>query len=200
MRFNFPSRQHVIQLVFQLSWNEAALLTEFLPVIAYLYILALCGDGSDIGDMTESEDQQELVYLFICRINSADFSGKVLRCERIVPNFIVRQWNSNLSAICGVFSPPVMEPGYVFEQSRQMCPAVLNMLNCAKFNFSSVGLYFYICLCNNNNNDNNNNSNNHNYNNNLIYIAPLKTYIYKVPHNNNKTVMQNIPTYIHVYV
>ena len=33
----------------------ADLLTEVLPVIAPLYILALCGDGGDVGDVTESE-------------------------------------------------------------------------------------------------------------------------------------------------
>ena len=55
--FNFPSHQHVTQLVFQLSFNVAALLMEVLPVMASLYIPALCGDGGDIGDMTELEDQ-----------------------------------------------------------------------------------------------------------------------------------------------
>lgn len=66
------------------------------------------------------------MYLSICRINDADFSGKALRCEIIVPGFIVRHWNSNLSAICRKCSPPVMEPGYVNERSR-MDPTILTV-------------------------------------------------------------------------
>lgn len=42
---------------------------------------------------------------------------------------------------CGVLSSPVMGPGYVFKQSRQMCAGVLNMLNCAKFNFFVSGFF-----------------------------------------------------------
>ena len=57
IRFNLPSSRHVIQVVFQLPCNVAILLMEVLPVIASLYIPALCGDGGDISDMTESEDQ-----------------------------------------------------------------------------------------------------------------------------------------------
>ena len=48
-----------------------------------------------------------------------------------------------------------MEPGYVFEQIWQMCPGVLNMINCAKFNISSAEYYFNICHKNNNHDSNN---------------------------------------------
>ena len=64
-RINFPSRQRDTQLVFQLCCYVAALLAELLTVIASLYILALCGNGGDIGGL-ETQFSVWMVYMLFC--------------------------------------------------------------------------------------------------------------------------------------
>lgn len=54
-----------------------------------------------------------VTYLFVYLPYKLDILEKILRCQIIEPSFIVGQWKSNLSVVCGVLSSPVMDPGYV---------------------------------------------------------------------------------------